>query len=252
MKQPPQFWEDWAKQPNSRDYLRKWFGRVTLDTATDLSMACSLGTYLYDTMDWTGDQDPCFLHVDSPVNNLQDHDAFMKANGFSPAWSCGPLSCTMTGLLALHIKARQVKTSDAAGRVDNALEFWASELEKWVLYIPHLGGYFFDHGQPLSLLEWANFDRIGVRPHFIGPGKPRCVPDAIMCWAGMSRDPRVMCGNGPYAGITGPNGTDPIPPEAWMFMPVLPMPPGHHPDEHCLEYGTFDAALISSAPASKL
>lgn len=238
-----QFYPRWKTQKSSRDYMRSWIKRVEIDDASDLSIALSIVRYAWAGWDWTGQQDACFKHVDSPVNNLQDHDAYVSSNGCSPTWSCGPMSCTIIGALALQVDARQVATSHlTTGAVDNALEIYSRDLEKWVLIIPHLDLYFVSPAAvPLSLLEWAQYDRIGIRPAPIGKAKPRCIPDAFDCWHGMSRTPRVMRGCGPYSGLS------PIPKEAWQMMPVLPMPPGEKP-VNTLEYGTFDPDSITNPP----
>jgi len=156
----------------------------------------------------------------------------------------------MIGLLAAQgIMARQVASSHlVTGGVDNVLEFWSRELKRWVLFIPHLNlSFAHESGTPLSLLDWCRYDRIGARPTPVSAtgGKPRCVPDAFDCWFGMSRTPRVMRGNFPYAG--GETDTTPIPPAAWESLPVLPFPPGVT-TERTAVFGTFDPASVTNPP----
>jgi hypothetical protein len=227
------YWTDWTRQRSSLSYLDEWLKRVPFPlAATDLEREAAIRDYLWRTFAWTGQQHPCFRNVDSPVNNLQDQDEFIDKTNINPSWSCGPMSCTMIGLLAARgIMARQVATSHlVTGAVDSAYEFWSPSLGKWVLGIAHLNLIFEDpeaaNGIPLSLLEWSELDRRCIFATPISPtgGVPRCVPDAFDCWTGMSRTPRVMRGNFPYAG--GETATTPIKPEMWESMPVLPLPPG--------------------------
>lgn len=240
------YWSDWTRQRSSLSYLDDWLKRVPFPmAATDLEREAAIRGYLWRTFDWTGDQDPCFKHVDSPVNNLQDQDDFIATTGVIPTWSCGPMSCTMIGLLAAKgIYARQVATSHLiTGAVDNALEFWSTSLKKWILVIPHLNLHFTHLDVPLSLLEWARFDRrcLSTTLGRSSDGKPRCIPDTFGCWTGMSRTPRVMRGNWPYA------GGDPIPPEAWESMPVLPLPPGLILPRTAT-FGTFAEESVTNPP----
>lgn len=197
-------------------------------------------------MDWTGQQDECFKNVDSPVNLLQDHDKYVVEHGHSPTWSCGPLSATYIGLLAFYnIPARQVATSHRINHgVDNVAEFWCGSLMKWILVVPHLNSSFSYESQPLSLLEWAKLDRQNIRtkPYDVSGGcKPRCIPDTLDQWFGMSETPRVMCGNYPYS------GGDPIPSRAWLFMPVLPVPP-EMKIHNTYTYGTFSEESFINPP----
>lgn len=251
---PHFFWRTWREQPSSLNYLAKRSQALKIPAGSgEVMIEQIVRRHVYYDYDWTGQNEDCFKNPDSPVNIIQDRDKFVAKYGRNPTISCGSSSIAYIGWLAYFgILAREVNTSHrVTGATDVAAEWWCGSLMRWILTVPHYNAHFSVGGDPLSALEFATLDRKGVQVPMVaidGEAKPRVMPDTIPGWRGMSKDMRVMCGNGPYAGMTGPDGNTPIPDEAWTMLPVLPLEPGTQLP-HTLQYGTFDPDAITNPPS---
>jgi hypothetical protein len=242
------FWAFWERQPKNKQFLVSWVRQYSEGTDEP-----TIRKLLFGLLNWTGNQDPEITpYVDSPVDLLRGIDRLRdKNNGRGPEISCGPFAAIYVGLLAAFgIPARRVWSSRISdGFQDNVAEFWSASLKQWVLVVPQLCLHF-EHPQtnrPLSLREWATYDRMGTHAKPVpvaGDGKPRFCDLTMDHWRGMSGNPCVMRGNWPYG------GTETRPAGCWQYLQVWPRVGNaiESGGQDIARFGSYDERSVTGEP----